>query len=181
MRPSNKGAPMTSESSDWWPSHRENVLRRSTYIILRGPRKDDASFSTKGEQHQMHVRGKVFHSSRSMVTSINSPEIVKVAPKSKTLKRKGTQVDCGVGHPLLTPKEAAAIASDAIDVTLKRKKPCSSLDKTIENSPSIVPFCRDTSKPSASANEDGITSVASCSNESNVSQEQHWKRLKKKP
>ncbi|MCD7450398.1 hypothetical protein HAX54_006031 [Datura stramonium] len=44
-----------------------------------------------------------------------------------------------------------------------------------------MPFCSGKSKPPTSINEDGITSAASSSNESNVSQEQHWKCLKKKP
>ncbi|MCE0481826.1 hypothetical protein HAX54_039909 [Datura stramonium] len=43
-----------------------------------------------------------------------------------------------------------------------------------------MPVCSGISKPPISLNGDGITSVASSSNESNVSQEQHWKSLKKK-
>ncbi|MCD9560391.1 hypothetical protein HAX54_019062 [Datura stramonium] len=44
-----------------------------------------------------------------------------------------------------------------------------------------MPFCSGTSKPPIFINGDGITSAYSSSNESNVSQEQHWKRFKKKP
>ncbi|KAJ8554183.1 hypothetical protein K7X08_024861 [Anisodus acutangulus] len=50
----------------------------------------------------------------------------------------------------------------------------------IEKSPSVVPLCKEKSKPFVSPNGLGITSATSSSNESNVSQEQHWKHLKKK-
>ncbi|MCD9639444.1 hypothetical protein HAX54_023995 [Datura stramonium] len=50
MRPSDEGPLMTREYSDWWPIHRGSVLRRSTHIILRGPRKDDSPSATKEGQ-----------------------------------------------------------------------------------------------------------------------------------
>ncbi|WMV42232.1 hypothetical protein MTR67_035617, partial [Solanum verrucosum] len=71
---------------------------------------------------------------------------------------------------------------DVIDVTLKRKKPSSSSEKGVVKSLGIAPSCSNTSKTSISLHEIDIsTSAASSSNESNVSQELHRKRLKKKP
>ncbi|MCD9646308.1 hypothetical protein HAX54_036039 [Datura stramonium] len=69
---------------------------------------------------------------------------------------------------------------EAIDVAHKRKKPSSSSGKGAEKSLGVMPFCSGTSKPPISLNGDGITSVAYSLNESNVNQEQYWKRLKKK-
>ncbi|KAH0746483.1 hypothetical protein KY285_008140 [Solanum tuberosum] len=137
MRPSNKGSLMTREYSEWWPSHREILLRRSTHIILRGSKKDDG---------------------------------------------KATHVDNGVKGPLQTPKAASLTDKEVIDVTLKRKKPSGLSEKGVVKSLGIAPSCSNTSKTSISLHEIDIsTSAASSSNESNVNQELHWKRLKKKP
>ncbi|KAH0655509.1 hypothetical protein KY285_030391 [Solanum tuberosum] len=88
----------------------------------------------------------------------------------------------GVKSSLQTPKAANITDNEVIDVTLKRKKPSSSSNKSVEKSLGIAPSCSNTSKPSISLHEIGIsTSAASSSNESNVRQELHWKRLKKKP
>ncbi|WMV13469.1 hypothetical protein MTR67_006854 [Solanum verrucosum] len=82
----------------------------------------------------------------------------------------------------LDPKAANVIDFEAIGVALKRKKPSSSLDKSVEQLLGIALFCRNKSKASISHHEFGFnTSAISRSNESNVSQEQHWKRLMKKP
>ncbi|MCE0482009.1 hypothetical protein HAX54_040310 [Datura stramonium] len=77
--------------------------------------------------------------------------------------------------------DAAITVSEAIDVAHKRKKPSSSSDKSVAKSLGVVPFCNNASKPPTSLHGGGITSVAFSSNENNVSQEQHWKHLKKKP
>ncbi|KAH0650406.1 hypothetical protein KY284_030318 [Solanum tuberosum] len=88
----------------------------------------------------------------------------------------------GVKSPLQTPKAANITDNEVINVTLKRKKPSSSSNKSVEKSLGIAPSCSNTSKTSISLHEIGIsTSAASSSNESNVCQELHWKRLKKKP
>jgi len=178
MRPSNKGSLMTREYLDWWPSHREILLRRSTHIILRGPKKDDVSLPTKGEQ----VQETLPHSLKSKVTPNIPPQSVNVVSKSKSLKGKVTHVDNGVKGPLQTPKAASLTDKEVIDVTLKRKKPSSSSEKGVVKSLGIAPPCSNTSKMSISLHEIDIsTSAASSSNESNVSQELHWKRLKKNP
>ncbi|KAG5619644.1 hypothetical protein H5410_004862 [Solanum commersonii] len=79
------------------------------------------------------------------------------------------------------PKAAKVIDFEAIGVALKRKKPSSSLDKSVEQSLGIASFCRNTSKASISLHEFGFsTSAIFRSNESNVSQDQHWKCLMKK-
>ncbi|KAH0645171.1 hypothetical protein KY284_033055 [Solanum tuberosum] len=169
---------MTREYSDWWPSHREILLRRSTHIILRGPKKDDASLPTKGEQ----LQEKLPHSLKSKVTPNIPPQSVSVVSKYKSSKGKATHVDNGVKGPLQTPKAANITDKEVIDVTLKRKKPFSSSDKGVVKSFGIASSCSNTSKTSISLHEIDISaSAASSSNESNVSQELHWKRLKKKP
>ncbi|KAH0722598.1 hypothetical protein KY290_005250 [Solanum tuberosum] len=169
---------MTREYSDWWQSHREILLRRSTHIILRGPKKDDVSLPTKGEQ----VQETLPHSLKSKVTPNIPPQSIKVVSKSKSSKGKATHVDNRVKGPLQTPKAANITDKEVIDVTLKRKKPSSSSDKGVVKSLGIAPYCSNTSKMSISLHEIDIsTSAASSSNESNVSQELHWKRLKKKP
>uniref|UniRef100_M1DDM3 Uncharacterized protein n=1 Tax=Solanum tuberosum TaxID=4113 RepID=M1DDM3_SOLTU len=178
MRPSNKGSLMTREYSDWWPSLREILLRRSTYIILRSTEKDDVSLPTKGEQ----LQEKLPHSLKSKVTPNIPPQSVRVVSKSKSSKGKATHVDNGVKGPLQTPKAASLTDKEVIDVTLKRKKPSSSSEKGVVKSLGIAPSCSNTSKTSISLHEIDIsTSADSSSNESNVSQELHWKRLKKKP
>ncbi|KAK4364297.1 hypothetical protein RND71_015655 [Anisodus tanguticus] len=153
MRPSNEGPLMTREYSEWWQTLRENVLRQSTHIILKGPRKDDVPSSIKSDQP---------------------------TSKYKTLTGKDTQAEKKVRRPSLIHKEAAT-ASEAINISHKRKETSSSSYKGVEKSPSVAPLCKDKTKPSVSPNEVGITSAASSSNESNVSREQHWRRLKKKP
>ncbi|KAH0642041.1 hypothetical protein KY290_033644 [Solanum tuberosum] len=178
MRPSNKRSLMTREYSDWWPSHREILLRRSTHIILRGPKKYDVSLPTKGEQ----LQEKLPHSLKSKVTPNIPPQSVSIVSKSKSSKGKATHVDNGVKGPLQTPKAANITDKEVIDVTLKRKKPSSSSDKGVVKSLGIAPSCSNTSKTSISLHKIDISaSAASSSNESNVSQELHWKRLKKKP
>ncbi|KAH0697243.1 hypothetical protein KY290_014694 [Solanum tuberosum] len=178
MRPSKKRSLMIREYSDWWPSHREILLRRSTHIILRGPKKDDVSLPTKGEQ----IQEKLPRSLKSQVTPNIPPQSVSIVSKSKSSKGKATHVDNGVKGPLQTPKAANITDKEVIDVTLKRKKPSSSSDKGVVKSLDIAPSCSNTSKTSISLHEIDIsTSAASSSNESNVSQELHWKRLKKKP
>ncbi|KAH0781636.1 hypothetical protein KY290_001234 [Solanum tuberosum] len=175
---SNKGSLMTREYSDWWPSHREILLRRSTHIILRGPKKDDVSLPTKGEQ----LQEKLPHSLKSKVTPNIPPQSVRVVSKSKSSKGKATHVDNRVKGPLQTPKAANITDKEVIDVTLKRKKPSSSSDKGVVKSLGIAPSCSNTSKTSISLHEIDISASAdSSSNESNVSQELHWKLLKKKP
>ncbi|KAH0746105.1 hypothetical protein KY285_007762 [Solanum tuberosum] len=142
------------------------------------PKKDDASLPTKVEQ----LQDKPPHSLKSKVTENIPPQSVKVVSKSKTLKGKATHVDNGVKSPLKTPKEANITGNGVIDVTLKRKKLSSSSDKSVENSLGIAPSRSNTSKSSISLHEIGIcNSAASSSNVSSVSQELHWKRLKKKP
>ncbi|KAG5576232.1 hypothetical protein H5410_056366 [Solanum commersonii] len=154
MRPSNKGS-----------------------LMIR-PKKDDASLPTKGEQFQE----KLPHSLKSKVTENIPPQSAKVVSKSKTLKGKATHVDTGVKSPLKTPKEANITTNEVIDVTLKRKKPSSSSDKSVENSLGIAPSRSNTFKTSISLHEIGIcNSAASSSNDNSVSQELHWKHLKKKP
>ncbi|KAH0636298.1 hypothetical protein KY290_038348 [Solanum tuberosum] len=143
-----------------------------------GPKKDDASLPTKGEQ----LQEKLPHSLKSKVTPNIPPQSVKVVSKSKNSKVKATHVDNRVKSPLQTPKVANITDNEMIDITLKRKKPSSSLDKSVEKSLGIAPSCTNTSKTSISLYEIGIsTSASSSSNKSNVSQELHWKRLKKKP
>ncbi|KAF3661326.1 hypothetical protein FXO37_12975 [Capsicum annuum] len=128
MRPLDNGPFMTREYSDWWPAHRETVLRRNTHIILRGPKKNDTPSSTKGDQLQLDGQDKLSVSSKSkVVTEISNP-----------------------------------------------------LDKVVEKSLDIVPFCSDTSKPLVSLNGVAIDSTASSSNESTAVQEPRWKCLKKK-
>ncbi|KAH0713698.1 hypothetical protein KY289_009657 [Solanum tuberosum] len=178
MRPSNKGSLMTREYSEWWPSHREILLRRSTHIILRGSKKNDVSLPTKGEQ----LQEKLPHSLKSKVTPNIPLQSVRVVSKYKSSKGKATHVDNGVKGPLQTPKAASLTDKEVIDVTLKRKKPSGSSEKGVVKSLGIAPSCSNTSKMSISLHEIDIsTSAASSSNESNVNQELHWKRLKKKP
>ncbi|KAH0686254.1 hypothetical protein KY284_016807 [Solanum tuberosum] len=168
---------MTREYSDWWPSHRDILLRRSTHIILRGPKKDDVSLPTKGEQ----LQEKLPHSLKSKVTPNIPQQSVSVVSKSKSSKGKATHVDNRVKGPLQTPKAANITDKEVIDVTLKRKKPSSSSDKGVVKPLGIAPSCSNTSKTFISLHEIDINaSAASSSNESNVSQELHWKRLKKK-
>ncbi|KAK4737612.1 hypothetical protein R3W88_001309 [Solanum pinnatisectum] len=91
-------------------------------------------------------------------------------------------MDNGVKGPLQTLKAANSTDKEVINITLKRKKPSSTLDKGVVKSLGIAPSCSNTSKTSISLHEIDIsTSAASSSNESNVSQELHWKRLKKNP
>ncbi|KAJ8556355.1 hypothetical protein K7X08_023113 [Anisodus acutangulus] len=180
MRPSNEGPLMTREYSDWWQTLRENVLRQSTHIILKGPRKDDVPSSIKSDQRQLNVQGKSSHSSKSKATLNNPPQTAKATSKYKTLTGKDTQAEKKVRRPSLIHK-AAATASEVINISHKRKETSSSSYKGVEKSPSVAPLCKGKTKPSVSPNEVGITSAASSSNESNVSQEQHWRRLKKKP
>ncbi|KAK4364218.1 hypothetical protein RND71_015576 [Anisodus tanguticus] len=150
MRTSNERPLMTHEYSDWWPTFLENALRRSTHIILRGPTKDGVPSSTKSEKRQLNVQGKSSHPSKSKATLKNPLQTAKATSKSKTLTGKDTQ------------------------------EPSSSSDKGVEKSPNVVPFCKEKSKPSVSPNRHRITSSTFSSNESNVSQEQHRKHLKKK-
>ncbi|KAH0743195.1 hypothetical protein KY290_031188 [Solanum tuberosum] len=101
-----------------------------------------------------------------------------------SLPTKGEQLQEKLPHSFKskTPKAANITDNEVIDVTLKRKKPFSSSDKSVEKSLGIAPSCSNTSKTSISLHEIGITtSAASSSNERNVRQELHWKRLKKKP
>uniref|UniRef100_M1DSS0 Aminotransferase-like plant mobile domain-containing protein n=1 Tax=Solanum tuberosum TaxID=4113 RepID=M1DSS0_SOLTU len=121
------------------------------------------------------------HSLKSTVTPNIPPQSVKVVSKSKNSKHKATHVDNGVKGSLQTPKVANITNNEVIDVTLKRKKPSSSSGKSVEKSLGIAPSCSNTLKTFISLHEIGIsTSAASSSNESNASQELHWKRLKKK-
>ncbi|KAH0715075.1 hypothetical protein KY284_007980 [Solanum tuberosum] len=88
----------------------------------------------------------------------------------------------GVKIPSQTLKAANTTDFEVIYTTLKRKKPSSSSDKSVEKSQGIAPFYSNTSKASILLHEIDInTSVASRSNTSNVNQEQHWKRLNKTP
>ncbi|KAH0633332.1 hypothetical protein KY284_036118 [Solanum tuberosum] len=145
---------------------------------LRGQKKDYASLPTKGEK----LQEKFPHSLKSKVTPNIPPQSVKVISKSKNLKGKATHVDNGVKNSLQTPKEANITDNEVINVTLTRKKPSSPLDKSVEKSLGIAPSCSNTSKTFISLHEIVIsTSATSSSNESNVSQELYWKRLKKKP
>ncbi|KAH0725025.1 hypothetical protein KY284_000890 [Solanum tuberosum] len=136
MRPSNSGSLMTRDYSNWWPSHREILLRRSIHIILRGPKKDASSLPTKGEELQQ----KLSHSLKSKVTPNIPPQSVKVISKSKNSKGKATHVDNGVKGPLQTPKASNITDNKVIDVTLKRKKLSSSSGKSVEKSLGIAPF-----------------------------------------
>ncbi|KAH0697977.1 hypothetical protein KY289_015459 [Solanum tuberosum] len=178
MRPSNKKSLITHEYSYWWPSHREILLRRSNHIILRCPKKDDISLPTKGEQ----LQEKLPHSLKSKVTPNVPLQSVNVVSKSKSLKGKATHVDNRVKRPLQTPKAANITDKEVIDVTPKRKIPSGSPDKGVVKSLGIEPSCSSMSKTSISLHEIDISaSAASSSNESNVSQELHWKHLKKNP
>ncbi|MCE3216587.1 hypothetical protein HAX54_007071 [Datura stramonium] len=94
-------------------------------------------------------------------------QIFKVAFKSKISKGKDTQANKEVKYSSLTPKAATTTASEAIDVAHKRKRPSSSSGNSAKNSPGVVPFYSDTSKPLITLNGDGITSATSSSNESN--------------
>ncbi|KAG5576798.1 hypothetical protein H5410_056932 [Solanum commersonii] len=90
----------------------------------------------------------------------------------------------GEKFSLAVPTLKAANTTDfeVIDTTLKRKKPSSSSDTSVEKSLGIAPFCSNTSKASILLHEiDSNTSVASRSNMSNVNQEQHRKCLNKTP
>ncbi|KAH0729707.1 hypothetical protein KY290_000840 [Solanum tuberosum] len=146
--------------------------------LMTRPKKDGASLPTKGEQ----LQEKCSHSLKSKVTPNIHLQSVKVVSKSKNLKSKATHVDNGVKGPLQTPKAANITDNEVIDLTLKRKKPSSSSGKSVEKSLGIAPSCSNTSKTSISLQEIGISSsAASSSNERNVSQELHWKSLKKKP
>ncbi|KAK4737255.1 hypothetical protein R3W88_000952 [Solanum pinnatisectum] len=138
--PSNKASLITRDSSDLFPSHREILFRQSMHLILRGPYKDDASLSTKGDQLQLTV-----------------------ASKSKKLTGKATYVNNGVKSPLQTPKAANVTDFEVINV-----------NKSVEKSLAITPFCSNASKTYMSLHEDGIsTSATSSSNEISVSLEQH--------
>ncbi|PHT68748.1 hypothetical protein T459_28235 [Capsicum annuum] len=88
MRPLDNGPFMTREYSDWWPAHRETVLRRNTHIILRGPKKNDTPSSTKGDQLQLDGQDKLSVSSKSKVVTGNPAQSIQVIPKSKNLKVK---------------------------------------------------------------------------------------------
>ncbi|KAK4718116.1 hypothetical protein R3W88_016454 [Solanum pinnatisectum] len=133
--------------------------------LMTRPKKDDASLPTKREQ----LQEKLPHSLKSKVTPNIPLQSVKVVSKSKTLKGKTTHA-------------ANITDNEVINVTFKRKKPSSSSNKSIEKSLGIAPSCSNTSKTSISLHEIGInTSAASSSDKSNVSQELHLKRLKKKP
>ncbi|KAH0696636.1 hypothetical protein KY290_014018 [Solanum tuberosum] len=152
------------------PSNKRSLMTR--------PKKDDVSLPTKGEQ----LQEKLPHSLKSKVTPNIPPQSVRVVSKSKSSKGKATHVDNRIKGPLQTPKAANITDKEVIDVTLKRKKPSSSSDKGVVKSLGIAPSCSNTSKTSISLQEIDISaSAASSSNESNVSQELHWKRLKKKP
>ncbi|KAH0717403.1 hypothetical protein KY285_013434 [Solanum tuberosum] len=143
-----------------------------------GPKKDDVSLPTKGEQ----LQEKLHYPLKSQVTPNIPPQSVRVVSKSKSLKGKATYVDNGVKGPLQTPKAANITHKEVIDVTLKRKKPSSSSDKGVVKSLGIAPSCSNTSKTSISLHDIDISASATSScNESNVSQKLHWKRLKKKP
>ncbi|MCD9643999.1 hypothetical protein HAX54_031956 [Datura stramonium] len=167
MHSSDEGPLMTHEYSDWWPTHRRSMLRRSTHIILRVPRNDDAPSSTKDGQPQLNGQGKLSHCSKPKVTPSNPMQTIKVGSNSKILKGKDTQDDKEVNHSSLAPKAATTTASEAIDIAHKRKRPSSSSGNCAEKSLGVVPFCSGTSKPPISLNGDGITSAASSSNESN--------------
>ncbi|WMV08823.1 hypothetical protein MTR67_002208 [Solanum verrucosum] len=87
---------------------------------------------------------------------------------------KATHMNNGVKSPSQTPKAANVTDFEVINVSLKRKKPSNLLDKSVEKSLDITPFCSSASKTYLSLHEGGISSSAtSISNESSVSQEQH--------
>ncbi|KAH0716279.1 hypothetical protein KY284_009184 [Solanum tuberosum] len=143
----------------------------------KGSEKDYVSLPTKGEQ----LQEKLPHSLKFKVTPNIPPQSIRVVSKSKSSKGKATHVDNRLKGPLQTPKATNIIDKEVIDVILKRKKPSSSSDKVVVKSLCIAPSCSNTSKTSISLHEIDISaSAASSSNESNVSQELHWKRLKKK-
>ncbi|KAK4345180.1 hypothetical protein RND71_035356 [Anisodus tanguticus] len=147
--------------------------------LMTRPRKDDVPSSTKSDQRQLNVQGKSSHSSKSKATLNNPSQKAKATSKSN-FDGKDTQVEKKVRYPSLTLK-AVATSSEAINISHKSKDPSRSSDKSVEESPSVVSLFMDKTKASISPNEVGITSATSSSNESNISQEQHWKRLKKKP
>ncbi|XP_027769716.1 uncharacterized protein LOC114075560 [Solanum pennellii] len=156
----------------------QTLLRRSTHIILRSPKRDDVSLSTKGEQ----LQEKLSQPLKSKATPNIPPQSVRVVSKSKSLKSKTTHVGKEGEDPLQTPKAVNLADKEVINVTLKRKKPFSSSNEGVVKSLGIAPSYSNTSKTSISLQEiDICISAASSSNESNVSQELHWKRLKKKP
>ena len=98
------------------------------------------------------------------------PQFVNFVSKSKSSKGKATHVDNRVKGPLQTPKAANITDKEVINVTLKRKKPSSSLDKGVVKPLGIAPSCSNTSKMSISLHEIDISaSAASSSNERNVS------------
>ncbi|PHT34168.1 hypothetical protein CQW23_25968 [Capsicum baccatum] len=180
MRPLDNGLFMTREYSDWWLVHQETMLRRNTHIILRGPKKNDAPSSTKGGQLQLDGQGKLSLSLKSKVVMSNLAQSVQVATKSKNSKGIDTHVDKRVKNPSSTPKAVAISTSEVINVVHKIKKSSRPLGKGVEKSLDIMPFCSDASKPPVSLDGVAIGSATSSSNESNASQEPHWKCLKKK-
>ncbi|PHT58504.1 hypothetical protein CQW23_00867 [Capsicum baccatum] len=155
------------------------MLRRNTHIIVRGPKKNDAPLSTKGDQLQLDGQGKLSLSSKSKVITGNPNQSVQVATKSKNSKGMDTHVDKRVKSPSSAPKAVAISTSEVINVVHKIKKSSSPLGKGVEKSIDIVPFCSDASKPPVSLDGVAIGSAPFSSNESNASQEPHWKRLKK--
>ena len=145
---------------------------------MRSPKRDDVSLSTKGEQ----LQEKLSQPLKSKATPNIPPQSVRVVSKSKSLKSKTTNVGKEGEDPLQTPKAVNLAEKKVIKVTLKRKKPSSSSNEGVVKSLGIAPSYSNTSKMSISIQDIDIsTSAASSSNESNVSQELHWKRLKKKP
>ncbi|KAJ8534983.1 hypothetical protein K7X08_016711 [Anisodus acutangulus] len=157
------------------------LLRSSSHqnVVIASSASRDESFSSWRVPPSGFGEGKSSHSSKSKATLNNPPQKVKATSKSN-FDGKDTQVEIKVRYPSLTLK-AAATSSEAINISHKSKGPSRSSDKGVEESPSVVSLCMDKTKASVSPNEVGITSATSSSNESNISQEQHWKRLKKKP
>ncbi|KAM3269292.1 hypothetical protein P3S67_030174 [Capsicum chacoense] len=153
------------------------MLRRNTYIVLRGLKKNDAPSSTKGDQLQLDGQGKLSLSSKSKVVIGNPAQSVQVTTKSNNSKDKYTHVDKRVKIPSSAPKAVDISTFEVINIVQKRKKSSSPSSKGVLD---IVSFCSDASKPPISLNGVAIGSDAFSSNESNASQEPHWKRLKKK-
>ncbi|PHU02817.1 hypothetical protein BC332_28068 [Capsicum chinense] len=91
-----------------------------------------------------------------------------------------THVDKRVKSPSSALKAVAISTSEVINVVHKRKKSSKPSGKSVEKLLEIVPFCSDASKPLVLLDGVAIGSSTSSSNESNASQEPHWKYLKKK-
>ncbi|KAG5630502.1 hypothetical protein H5410_002219 [Solanum commersonii] len=143
-------------------------LGSSSKIIIPMRPSNKGSLMTREQ-----LQEKLSHSLKSKVIPNIHPQSVKVVSKFKNSKGKATHVNNGVKGPLQSPKVANITDNEVIDVTLKRKKPSSSSGKSVEKSLGIAPSCKQ---------HIGISSSAtSSSNERNVSQELHWKSLKKKP